>query len=313
MIASLEPQRESPYNRDMRSLRRVLSVFGFLACAVLLGAQDWKTSDSLPGVSLDGLTASQKTTALKLLRDQPCSCGCGMKLAECRVKDPNCSYSKGLTAAIVDALKSGKSEKDALAAASASRWAHVEPPKILDDPIKIPTAGAPDLGPKNALITLVEFSDFECPYCALAVPQIKAILEAYPTQVRLIFKQFPLEMHPHADLAAAAAVAANKQGKFWQLHDAMYAHRTELSRKIILDLAKQNGIDVDKLENDMDSTEVRETVVRDVQDGETAGVEGTPTLFINGQHYNGQIDLALLKPVLDDQLKHANAAQTARR
>src|SRR5690348_1855283 len=88
--------------------------------AALLLAQDWQTVTSLPAVDLNGLTAAQKATALKLLRESECTCGCGMKLAECRVKDPNCSYSKGLSGAIVEAIRAGKSEADALKAAEAS-------------------------------------------------------------------------------------------------------------------------------------------------------------------------------------------------
>lgn len=226
--------------------------------------------------------------------------------------DPSCSYSNGLAAALVEAIQQGKSESDAIAAANASKWAHVQAPKLLDDPVKIPVAGAPVIGPQTAPITIVEFSDFQCPYCAAAVPQINALLKAYPTQLKLIFKQFPLEMHSQADLAAAAAVASQKQGKFWALHDAMFANRDDLSRQNLLLLAKQAGLDVNRFETDIDSSEVRETVVRDVQDGNRAGVEGTPTLFINGQRYNGAITLDMLKPIMDAELKHAaQVRQTA--
>ncbi len=270
---------------------------------------NWKTVESLPGVDLSGLSADQRATALKVMREQNCSCGCSMKVAECRVVDPSCAYSQGLAAAIIGALKQGKSEAEAIAAANA--W-HVEAPPLLNAPVSIPVAGAPWIGPEKAKITLIEFSDFQCPYCAAAVPEIRAILKAYPTQVKLIFKEFPLEIHSHADLAAAAAIAAHKQGKFWALHDAMYAHPEDLSRKAILAMAKKSGLDMDRFENDMDSTEVRETVVRDVQDGDEAGVEGTPTIFVNGQRYNGPIVVASLKPVLDSELKGGGAAkQTA--
>jgi protein-disulfide isomerase len=228
-----------------------------------------------------------------------------MKLAQCRVEDPSCSYSNGLAAAVVNAIRAGKSEADAIAAANASNWAHVQPPKLLDDPVSIPIAGAPYLGPQNAPITIVEFSDFQCPYCALAVPQIKAVLKTYPNQVKLVFKEFPLEEHSQAELAATAAVAAQKQGKFWAMHDAMYANRNNLSRQNILALAKQAGLDMKRFETDMNSTEVRETIIRDLQDGDRAGVQGTPTIFINGQRYNGEIALDTLKPILDAELKHA--------
>ncbi|MGA8029225.1 MAG: thioredoxin domain-containing protein [Bryobacteraceae bacterium] len=286
---------------DRFSLRLRKLVALFLLGACVLFAQDWKTAESLPGIDLGSLSPAQKTLALKLLREQECSCGCGMKLAQCRVVDPNCGYSKGLAAVIVDAIKQGKTEVQAIEAARASKWI----PKLLDDAVAIPTTGSPSMGPDHAQITLVEFSDFQCPYCAAAVPQISALLKAYPEKVRLIFKEFPLEMHSQADLAAAAAIAAHKQGKFWAMHDAMFANRNDLSRKNLLALAKQNGLDVDRFETDIDSTDVRETVVRDVQDGNTAGVQGTPTLFVNGQRYNGAIVFASLKPVLDAQLKRA--------
>ena len=279
-------------------------VVSLLACVTMLG-QAWKTAEALPGVDFGHLSAAQKTTTLKVLRSQECSCGCGRKLAQCRVEDPTCSYSTGMAAAVIDAIGHGKTVDEAQAAALASKWGHVEQAKLLDDPVKIPVQGSPSVGSQNAPITLVEFSDFQCPYCAAAIPEIKAVLKAYPTQVKLVFKQYPLEMHSHADLAAAAAIAAQKQGKFWEMHDAMFSHHDDLTRANILALAQQNGLDLRKLEEDLDSTAVRETVVRDVQDGDKAGVQGTPTLFINGQKYNGAIALDALKPVFDAELKPA--------
>ncbi len=287
-----------------------------LLCASLFGAclfaQDWKTTSSLPGVDLNGLPESQKASVLKVLREQGCSCGCSMKLAECRVTDTGCAYSTGLATTFVNAVKAGKSEKDALAATAASKWAHTQPAnRLLDDPISIPVSGSPFLGPQNAPITLVEFSDFQCPYCAAAVPEIKALLNAFPTQVKFIYKQYPLEIHSQADLAAAAAIAAQKQDKFWPMHDALYDHYQDLSRKSILALAQKAGLNMERFENDIDSTEVRETVVRDVQDGNDAGVEGTPSLYVDGQRYNGPILMSALKPVVSEELQHPPVAKPA--
>jgi protein-disulfide isomerase len=277
--------------------------------ALCLSAQDWKTATTLPGIDINGLSQTQKDTVLKTLRENPCSCGCGMKLAQCRIADPQCQYSTGMAKIIIDSIKQGKSAEDALQAAMASKWG---PPKILDDPVKIPVAGAPVTGPADAQITIVEFSDFQCPYCAAAVPQIHQVLKSYPTQIKLIFKQFPLEEHPQADLAATAAVAAQKQGKFWPMHDALFAHPNDLSRRSILAYAKDAGLDPDKLESDMDTSQVRETVVRDVQDGTDANVQGTPTIFINGQKYNGAITYDALKPILDAALKLTAKTTAAR-
>lgn len=273
----------------------LLGIAAFVLCA-----QDWKTADALPGVDVSGLNAQQKATVLKILRDNPCSCGCGMKLAECRMADPKCEYSTGMAAIIVDSLKHGKTADQALEAAINSKWG---PEKILDNPVSIPIKGAPVTGPADAKITIVEFSDFQCPYCAAAVPQIHDLLKKYPTQIKLIFKQFPLEEHPQAALAATAAVAAQKQGKFWPMHDALFAHSNNLSRKAILGYAQELGLNVDKLEADMDTTEIRVQVEHDVQDGNDANVQGTPTIFINGQRYNGAITVDALKPILDAELK----------
>ncbi len=121
--------------------------------------------------------------------------------------------------------------------------------------------------------------------------------------MRLVFKQYPLDNHPHAAIAAAAALAAQKQGKFWQMHDALFANRNDLSRPNLVALAKQNGLDVKRFEQDMDSDAVREWIVRDTQDGDRAGVEGTPTIFINGQKFNGAIEVAALRPIFEETLK----------
>jgi protein-disulfide isomerase len=288
---------------------RALAIAGlYLLGAALVSAQDWNTLESLPAVDLSSLSPAQKATALKLLRARDCSCGCSMKVAECRVKDPNCYYSKGLAAVIVASLKAGKSEKEALADAEASRFAHPPEHKLLEDPIEIPTAGAPETGPDNAPITLVEFSDFQCPYCTLATPQLQLVLKTYPTQVRLFFKQFPLDIHSQAALAAAAAVAAQKQSKFWPMHDALFASHADLRRPTILALASAIGLDMKRFESDLDSPEIRKAVAHDLEDGQNVGVMSTPTLFIDGQHYNGNIKLDALKPILDAELKHPASA-----
>ncbi len=280
----------------------------FLFTAALASAQDWEKMESLPAVDLSGLSPAQKTEALKLIRQRDCSCGCNMKVAECRVKDPNCFYSKGLASVIVASIKAGKSEKEALADADASRFAHAPEHKLLEDPVPVATAGAPMTGPADAPVTLVEFSDFQCPYCMLATPQLHAILKAYPTQVKLIFKEFPLDIHSQAAFAAAAAVAAQRQGKFWEMHDALFASHGDLRRPTVLAIASSIGLDMKRFEADVDSADVRKAVAHDMDDGMNAGVMSTPTLFIDGQHYNGPIRLDALKPILEKELQHPGSA-----
>jgi protein-disulfide isomerase len=274
--------------------------------AVYLFAQDWKTTDSLPKVDLTGLTATQKAKVLKLLRDDDCSCGCGMKVAECRVKDPGCSYSKGIAEAIVDAIKQGKTESQALALAKATKWGQGPPDHsaTLEPPVAVPTVGAPVRGAAAAPITLVEFSDFQCPFCIAATPQLEALLKAYPGQVKLVFKEFPLDSHSQAALAAAAALAAHKQGKFWGMYDALFAQKGNLSRQRIVDLAGAVGLDVNRFQADLGSPEIKRAVDKDIADGEKINVDSTPTLFVDGQRFNGRVTLASLRPIIEAELKH---------
>jgi protein-disulfide isomerase len=280
---------------------RVWLIFGVVATVLL--AQDWQTMTTLNGVDFTGLSPAHKTTALKAIRMMGCTCGCDMKVAECRVKDPNCGYSKGLAAAMVEAVKGGKGAADAIEVAKATRWGHQVEHKLLDDPVQIEVRGAPTAGPANARITLVEFSDFQCPFCSKASVQIATILKAYPNDVKLVFKQFPLDNHPQAMISAQASLAAWNQGKFWQLHDLMFANRTKLSPDAIHFWADSLKLDMKKFDADVNSLAVKKQVLKDLEDGEKAGVEGTPTLYIDGQRYNGDLDLAKIKPVIDEQLK----------
>jgi protein-disulfide isomerase len=280
-----------------------------LTGTILLFAQDWQTAETLNAVDLTGLSPTLKTRALHAMRTMDCTCGCGMKIAECRVKDPSCAFSRGLATTLVESVRSGKAEATAVADARASKFGHRPEPKLLDDPVAIPTLGSPVMGPANARITLVEFSDFQCPYCSKAVEKINAILKAYPNDVKLIFKQYPLDSHPQAQISAQAALAAHQQGKFWPLHDVMFANRPSLSRKSILGWAGGIGLDMKRFEADLDSDAVKKTVVRDVADGDKAGVEGTPTVFINGQRYNGELALEAVRPVIDGELKRVAAVK----
>src|SRR3954447_15377307 len=293
----------------IRPYRAYLLPALLLAGSLVLIGQDWQTETALPGVDLAGLTPTLKQRALHAMRGYDCSCGCGMKVAECRIKDPNCAFSRGLSSTLIDSIRAGKSEASALADAKESKYGHRPEPKLLDDPVAIPTLGSPVMGPANARVTLVEFSDFQCPYCSKAVEKINAVLKAYPNDVKLIFKQFPLDSHPQAQISAQAALSAHQQGKFWALHDVMFANKNSLSRKSILGWASGIGLDMKRFESDLDSDAIKKTVARDLTDGEKAGVEGTPTVFINGQRYNGELALDAIRPVIDGELKRVSAAK----
>lgn len=268
-------------------------------------ANSWQTADVLGSIDLSSLTPVQKQAVLKLTRDQDCSCQCGMKVAECVNKDPNCTYAKALVAIAIKGVKEGKSPLEISKLMDASPKAHR--PKILEDAVALPVDGSPVRGPGDARITIVEFSDFECPYCSIAAVEMRSIMSTYPKDIKLIYKQFPLSMHPRAPLAAAASLAANEQGKFWQMHDVLFKNFRQLTRENILGWAKDLGLDVGKFKTDLDSTKFQAVIKKDTADGEAVGVYGTPAFFINGKHYNGPVNLETLKPILDAELKRGAA------
>ena len=280
-------------------------IAGLLIAAALGLAQDWKTASELPGVSWAGLSPDQKIAALNAMRGFDCTCGCIMKVAQCRVEDPPCGHSKALAAMAVAAAKQGKSEaeiRQILAESNLAKEAK-QRNRILLDPVEIPIAGAPFKGPAEAKVTVVEFSDFQCPYCAVAVGSLNELLQAYPRDVRLVFKQFPLEIHSTAALAAAAALSAHAQGRFWPLHDKMYAEFRRLNRTNILQWANELGLDPVRFKADMDSAITQAAVQRDMNDGLRAGVQGTPTVFVNGKKYQGSLDFDAFRAVVDSELK----------
>ena len=261
---------------------------------------DWEHAQALPGVDFLDLTAAQKQTVLKLVREQDCSCQCGMKVAECRFKDPACYYSTSLAKIAIDNMRQGKSIAEIRTALAAGP--KYKRPKLLEDAVAVPVEGSPAMGPKEAKIVLIEFSDFECPYCSKAAVDVKNILNAYPGNVRLIYKQFPLSMHSHAKLAAIASLAAGDQGKFWQMHDLLFANFRRLSRENILLWANRLGLDMNRFTADLGSSKYDAAIAKDMHDGESAGVYGTPAFFINGKLYNGPMEFNKVKPILDAEI-----------
>jgi predicted DsbA family dithiol-disulfide isomerase/Skp family chaperone for outer membrane proteins len=169
---------------------------------------------------------------------------------------------------------------------------------------QIATEGFPSRGPANAPVTIVEFSDFECPYCGGLFPTLKQVEKNYPTQVRIVYRQFPLtNIHPHAQKAAEAALCANEQGKFWEFHDSMFGNQSELS---VADL-KQRAVDL-KLNTQafnecLDSGRMAAAIKADIQEGARSGVTGTPAMFINGRLLSGNQPYAEIKAVIDDELQ----------
>ena len=132
-------------------------------------------------------------------------------------------------------------------------------------------------------ITIVEFSDFECPFCARAHRPLGRAVEEFPGQVRLVFRHFPLSMHEHAASAAVAAEAAGAQGKFWEMHDLLFENQTELEPAAIARYAQSLGLDMNRFRTDFEDAELRARVDRSRAEGQRVGVNSTPTIYVNGR------------------------------
>jgi protein-disulfide isomerase len=143
-------------------------------------------------------------------------------------------------------------------------------------------------GPSDAPVTLVEYGDYECPFCGAAHPEVKALQSRLGERLRFVFRNFPLtRMHPHAQQAAETAEAAGAQGKFWEMHDVLFERQDALERADLLAYAQELGLDVERLAGSLDASEFRARVREDFLSGAHSGVNGTPTFFINSQRYNG--------------------------
>jgi protein-disulfide isomerase len=146
-------------------------------------------------------------------------------------------------------------------------------------------AGAGSKGAPDAPITITEFSDFECPYCSRVGDPLKALVDKYPKQVRVVFRNFPLDFHKSAQKAAEASLAAQAQGRFWDMHDIMFQNQKNLGVDNLLAYAEQIGLDKAKFKADLDSGKFAAQVKADIAEGQRAGVRGTPTVLINGRKY----------------------------
>jgi protein-disulfide isomerase len=168
----------------------------------------------------------------------------------------------------------------------------------------VDVTGAPFIGKENAPVTLALFSDFQCPYCSKIQPELDQILEKNPDTVKIAFKNLPLtNIHNMAETAALAGLAAHNQGKFWQMHDALFAMNSQLTKEKILAAAKEIGLDMDKFNGDLNSEATKQRLIKDVMDARNAEVSGTPTLFVNGRRVNDRSPAALQKLIDEEAAK----------
>ena len=169
-------------------------------------------------------------------------------------------------------------------------------------------AVGPQRGSDDAAVTIVEFSDFQCPFCGRFSPVVKEVLEKYPKQVRLIYRHLPLtKLHPNAQKAAEAAVCAQDQGKFWEMHDLMFAEQNTLGEDALKEKAKRLGLDSKSFDECLGGGKAGDVVQRDASAADQLGIGGTPFSFINGRFVNGASSAQDLSEIIEDELRRVGA------
>ncbi len=248
----------------------------------------------LPGVDLDGLLDSDVKAFWRLVEKYPSVCGKAHSLETSVRTDPKCKRSLFAARYIVRLMKAHLLPSE-VEEAYDKRFGDVK-----RETFDLKTA--PLRGEASAPVALVEFSDFQCPHCKHLQPVLEKILDEYRGQVKLYFKNYPISRaHPDSALAAAAALAAGKQGKFWAFHDKLWAtDQMHEDMPVLERIAKEVKVDVQKWKADIDSFKAQ--VDKDHAEGERADIDSTPTLYINGRKHQGPKSYEEIKDWIDEEL-----------
>ena len=178
------------------------------------------------------------------------------------------------------------------------------------NPVKIDIGNSPVKGNPAAKVTIVEFSDFECPFCTRGKSTMDEVLKAYPNDVKVVFKNLPLPFHQNAVPAAKAALAAGKQGKFWEMHDKLFENQRELTAENFEKFAKELSLDLSKFKADMNDPEIDKQIEADKKLAEAHGIQGTPGFFVNGVAVKGAYPFPHFKTIIDRWLGKGAAGET---
>jgi protein-disulfide isomerase len=251
-----------------------------------------------PGIDVSKLDDFQRKVFFRIVNTEPSVCGQAQSLiASAKATTGGCRRSFNAMRYVGKLVEQGFTDSE-VSEALAKRYRGT-------DIKKIDVSEAPMKGNPAAKVTLVEFADYECPHCKRLQPVLRQIVDEFHDDVKVYFKHYPLPQHTNARLAAEAAVAANKQGKFWAFQDRLWDKQDELSPAVIEKIAKDAGLDVAKFRQDLASDAVKARVQKDRAEGESLGLQATPTLYIDGREYTDPKDTESLREWIKEELSRS--------
>ena len=250
--------------------------------------------DTYPGFNLEVLNAQERSKFVAMARAELCPCPeSTQSMHDClRKEETQCEIVKTAAIYIASGIKEGKTQTVILdeVAKYIEAVNKTHDFKLADTPVK---------GNPEADVKLVEFADFQCPHCRMVVPIMDEVSKKYGDKIAFYYKHFPLPSHPQAMLAAQASEAAHRQGKFWPMHAMIFENQESLSKAKLRSFAQELGLNMDKFNKDFESSEVATHVTQQRAEGETAQIDGTPSLFINGKRYMGEKSVEAISAEID--------------
>ncbi len=299
-LGSFTSQHQS--TTTTRNVAHLLKKFSLLILAVAGVSADALAQDpaavisNLPGFEFSRLPAPAKKELAGVLTDEFDWCGRPLTILASLKKGDACKHTKRLVGVAAGLAAEGSSADEIIKQLSKYNLAFTKPRASF----KIDERAC--VGPKDAKVTLVEFSDFECPYCKAAAPILEDYVKQKPA-VRLCWSPFPLQQHPNATLAGQAALFARDNGKFWAVHDALFEAQLSMSPETIRAILTKAGLDVKAFDKVAAANKYVDELNASKEQGKNAGVDSTPSIFFNGRRYQLGLQTESLNAAVDDELE----------
>jgi protein-disulfide isomerase len=264
------------------------------AAAETAGSPSGDDTSPPPGIDLGKLDNFERKVFFRVVNRESSACGKGHSLIYSVKHDSACRTSFYAVRYVAHLVDSGFTDSE-IGEKLEKRFRTPRAPRI-------DVSVAPVKGNASGRIAVVEFVDYECPHCKHAQALMRQVVEEYPKDVKMYFKHFPLSSHANARLAAEGAVAAHKQGKFWQFNEKVWANSENLTPAVLEKAAKEVGLDVARWRTDIDSDAIKGQVQADKSEGNDLGVLATPSIYINGRKYEDPLEIASFRDWIDEEL-----------